>query len=97
MSQSNGSSPQSEMRSKATSRPSIDAAYSCVDLTTELEETSHTAVGGGTISDVYKYQHRHANPPVYYAIKSFRYHHCYNIDREKTEKVIELSCFCLLI
>lgn len=86
------------MLTKATSRPStIDVAYSCVDLTTELEETSRAAVGGGTFSDVYKYQDRHANPRVYYAIKSFRYHHCYNLDREKTEKVTSLSSFCRFI
>lgn len=87
---------EAQTRSRVSSRPSIDATYFCPDLSDELEETSPKAQAGGSFSDVYKYRDRRADPPVFYAIKAFRYN-CYNdIDKQKAEKVIHCIPYKLL-
>lgn len=62
-----------------------------MDLTTDLEEASPVIQGCGAFSDVYKYKKRHANPPVFYAIKSFRNYYCNDLNKEKAEKVVQYS------
>lgn len=63
-----------------------------MDLTPDLEEASPVIQGCGAFSDVYKYKDRHANPPVFYAIKSFRNYYCNELNKEKAEKVVQHSC-----
>lgn len=87
MSQISGSPIQS--RPGAISRSSIDLSYSCVDLTAELEEAVSGALGGGSFSNIYKYKRRD-DPPVYYAVKEFRYHTSFKLSEKQTERVPHL-------
>lgn len=86
MSQISGSPIQS--RPVAISRSSIDLSYSCVDLTAELEEAVTSALGGGSFSNIYKYKDQHADPPLYYAVKEFRYHTSFKLSEKQTERVL---------
>ena len=79
--------PQPEPRPRAVSQPSIDLSYYCEDLTDDLEQVLADTVSGGTFSDVFKYKDRHAFPPLYYAVKQFRYHSSYGLSEEQTERV----------
>ena len=79
--------PQPEPRPRAVSQLSIDILYYCEDLTDELEQVLTDTVGGGTFSDVFKYKDRHAFPPLYYAVKQFRYNSSYGLSEEQTERV----------
>ena len=87
MSNASSSPSQTLLRPRAVSQPSIDLSYYCEDLTDDLEQVHPVAVGGGPFSDVYKYKDLHAFPPLYYAVKQFRYHSSYRLSKEQTERV----------
>ena len=87
MSNASTSPSQTHLRPRAVSQPSIDLSYYCEDLTDDLEQVHPVAVGGGSFSDVYKYKDLHAFPPLYYAVKQFRYHSSYGLTEEQTERV----------
>ena len=87
MSNASTSPSQPQPRPRAVSQPSIDLSYYCEDLTNDLEQVLKDAVGGGSFSDVYKYKDLHAFPPLYYAVKQFRYHSSYGLSEEQTERV----------
>ena len=87
MSNASSSPSQPQPRPRAVSQPSIDLSYYCEDLTNDLEQVLADTVSGGTFSDVFKYKDRHAFPPLYYAVKQFRYHSSYGLSKEQTERV----------
>ena len=56
-------------------------------MTSDLEEALGHPVAGGASSDIYKYKQRGVDPPVYYAVKLFRWPFMNKMTDEQAERV----------